>query len=167
MALYGMSQGWTSAETDLGSKTVPTFYSPACSRKEEHKVAYVFLACATIFGGIHCAGWNFDVTEKERLVWRIGCLCLVGIPPATLVLDYIGQLRFGKDPSEALWWPGTAWYDHILNAICWFLLSLAGLIMPVYIFARICLLVESLYVLRSLPESVTLEVPWADYLPQI
>ena len=51
---------------------VPTFYAPQTRPTDLVLVMTLLMGLGTIFGGIHCAGWNLAFpTDIHRLVWRL------------------------------------------------------------------------------------------------
>lgn len=63
----------------------------------------------TIFGGIHCAAWDFEFpTPVERLLWRIACLVIVILPIPSLlsfglptsVQKYIAPMKKKREKTK-------------------------------------------------------------------
>ena len=68
---------------------VPTFYVPK-HRYHEYLHVALLLTLGTIFGGIHCAGWNFTFpTNPEQQLWRVASIALaipIAAAPFSLVV---------------------------------------------------------------------------------
>src|SRR5258705_6867830 len=65
---------------------VPTFYVPI-QRYSNRWQVFLLPALGTLFGGIHCAGWNFPFpTSAEQKIWRFTSVALT-IIPATVFLN--------------------------------------------------------------------------------
>jgi len=60
--------------------SVPTFYVPR-HRYPKLFHASLLIVLGSIFGGIHCAGWNFPFpTYTEHKLWRVASLAVTTIP---------------------------------------------------------------------------------------
>src|SRR6266498_4371411 len=71
---------------------VPTFYVPK-HRYSEAFHALLLLALGTIFGAIHCAGWNLPFpTHLEQKLWRIASLAVTIIPTGVLLFASIALI---------------------------------------------------------------------------
>ena len=102
-----------------------------------------FAVCTAIFGVCHCLGWNAPFpTKVERVMWGIAIVCCMGIPLLAIGLLHlvsIGQSVVG---------------DAFLTAF-----------FGIYVIARIFLLFESLFALRSVTPDLYATVPWSQYIP--
>ena len=68
---------------------VPTFYVPEHDYPE-YSHALLLLALASVFGGIHCAGWNFIFpTYAEQMLWRVASLAVTTIPIGLIPIGFI------------------------------------------------------------------------------
>ena len=107
------------------------------------------------FGSIHFAAWNFDdafPTGVEQLLWRLSCIVLVGLPPLGI----------------SIYWVGTHWRKvHSASApvVTRILKPFGYALMPIYLLARLFLMVEVFRSLPYLPPSAYQEVAWPVDIP--
>ncbi|KAJ6449591.1 hypothetical protein C8R45DRAFT_884006 [Mycena sanguinolenta] len=150
--IWGAITGYTEDEYNpLTSISVPTFWS--IENDDEVDVgALIFLALLGMgFGAIHCAAWNVVFpTHAEMWIWRLSSLVITAMPCLASLLTLMlmgGELFF-----------------LIVTAA-----SLSTLMVgsPVYIAARVILIVLPLVGLRSLPPSAFVDVNWSMYIPHI
>ncbi|KAJ6449588.1 hypothetical protein C8R45DRAFT_145261 [Mycena sanguinolenta] len=137
----------------LSSVAVPSFWSI----ENGDTRAYVLLTLVgTVFGAVHCAVWNAVFpTPAEMWIWRTDSLVIAAIPGLFLLLGTIGWIidgYWGKDSAPVL--TGA-------------LVVIIVLSIPLYIAARIILIVLPLAELRSLPASAFVDVNWSTYIPHI
>ena len=61
---------------------VPTFYAPPIyGHVLGYRVRIMTVIVATLFGGIHCAGWNFTFPSQAELIsWPVSSLIIVIVP---------------------------------------------------------------------------------------
>ena len=130
--------------TALGDNTlrVPTFYSPYNHDDPRQVMPTAPAACvATIFGAIHCIAWSFHfATSQERSVWRISAVLVSGLPIPTVLYSF--PLRGFVAEQNKTTWQKLYVYSH--PVLIWVV------IIPLYLIARIALLVLSLMALRAL-----------------
>jgi hypothetical protein len=147
--------------TILGDNTlrVPTFYSPCNDDKHRQVIPTALAACvATIFGAIHCIAWSFPfATSQERLVWRISAVLVSGLPIPTVLYSF--PLKGFVAEQNKTTWQKLYVYSH--SILIWVF------IIPLYLIARIALLVLSLMALRALPPGAYVELNWVSFLPHI
>ncbi len=125
---------------------VPTFYVPN-HRYSKWFHALLLMALGSIFGAIHCAGWNFPFpTDTEQNLWRLASLAVTIIP--------IAALPFGVMI--------TAPYSGKEIVLTTFLTC-----MVLYVCARLVLLGLALTLLSHLPPSVYIAVNWTKFYPHI
>ena len=131
---------------DEGAISVPTFYAPPNEEHEFFQICMTTAIVATLFGGVHCAGWNFPFpSHAELIIWRVSSLIIV-IVPCTFVPLLVAEVM------------RIATFAVIVNA----LLSLLGVV--IYVLARLALFVEALTTLRHLPPGAYAAVKWTDLL---
>ncbi len=119
-----------------------------------------------IFGGLHCAGWNFTYpTTTERTTWRVMSLALVVIP-------FLGQLSiFPVVMKKNLFFLYIASGDSgefVSAGSPLFLLvfaCLGSLYIIGYVVARLCLIALALAALREQPASAYVAVKWTKLIP--
>ncbi|KAI0470492.1 hypothetical protein GGR56DRAFT_678688 [Xylariaceae sp. FL0804] len=111
---------------------------------------------STFFGAVHCAAWNYDfVTPAERVLWRVSCVVLVAGPLLAWLLSGFVHRLYGVDV-----WRHPAWYCRLLRV-------LSSAIFASYLLARLYLIFEVFFALRSLPASCYETVQWSQYIPHI
>ena len=129
---------------DENAIRVPTFYAPT----EGYgfiRVRIIAMIVAMLFGGIHCAGWNFPFpSHAELIIWRVSSLITV-IVPYTFAPSLVAAL---------------AGIDTLDTPVFWVLMPGIGL----YVLARLTLLVEALTALRHLPPGAYAVVEWTALL---
>ena len=145
----------------LGNKSlrVPTFYSSYNDDDpNDDKPTAPAVCVATVFGAIHCIAWSFHfATLQERWLWRISAILVSGLPIFFLLFAFHFQ---GFDVEEN----NTIWNE--LGETCFGLL-LVVLIIPLYLVARIVLLVLPFMALRALPPDAYVQLDWVSILPHI
>ncbi|KAF7369990.1 hypothetical protein MSAN_00628900 [Mycena sanguinolenta] len=118
----------------------------------EHEArTLIFLGLVgTVFGGIHCAAWNTVFpTPTEMWIWRTSAVVITVYPGFTSLMPLMAA---------------TPRLDSVLGMIV-FTIVLLGI--PIYIAARIILIVLPLAELRFLPASAFVDVNWSTYIPHI
>ena len=140
-----------------------------------------------LFGLIHCLGWSLVFPSgAERLVWRVSAVIIAALPLLILfsysfgLFFFIVYFEWLADDSDLEDWRSPKrrrrqqlrdlFSDWIImptarfrRAIWWIFVIL----IPIYLLARMALLVEAFLSLRSLPSGAYLVVNWTDYLPHI
>lgn len=68
---------------------MPAFYAPETKEGQYFRMV-VFALFGIVFGGIHCAGWNFKFpTLIEQHLWRSTSLMITVIPLVVALVDFI------------------------------------------------------------------------------
>ena len=167
-------------------RKIPTFFPPEDRPKGDQAYGY-HLGIAIIgmlFGLIHCLGWSLVFPSgTERLVWRISAVIISGLPvlivfsySIILFLRFVFYLFFPRallyDPEGSslrrklmhlyVNWVGIP-INGFRTAIWWIFVIL----IPIYLLARMALLVEAFLSLRALPSGAYSVVNWTEYLPHI
>ncbi|KAF7356036.1 hypothetical protein MVEN_00933300 [Mycena venus] len=162
----------------LSSTSVPSFWSLAMDSKLLYGIGIITALAGSVFGAIprgsnspvisfslilgppcaiHCAAWNIDFpTAAEMWIWRSGSLVVATIPVVTFLvlhLSFIINEHAFENPmlGDAI---------TIIAIVFW------GSF-PIYIAARLILIVLPLAALRSLPPSAFMDVNWSTYIPHI
>jgi len=116
------------------------------------------LGAATIFGGIHCIAWDFDfATDWERILWR-SCALITTILGTITILSPLVLFRLGRFTNHIA---GSSAVEAFNRPLVMFLM------LGIYPLARIALMFESFYSLRSLPSRVYVTATWVNYIPHI
>ena len=140
---------------------VPTFYTPK-TKKENSPLLhlFVFASCGVIFGGIQCVGWNLTFpSEVEQIFWRIAVVSmtvasLAGIP------TFVVRLIMKRDHRKTVSASRVPWLKRVALGVGLYLLALG-------VVARLCLIVQTLVLLRQQPESTlrAATVDWITFVP--
>ena len=135
---------------------VPTFHVPHHEYHNSH--ALLLIALGSMFGAIHCAGWNLIFpTYAEQKLWRVASLAVTIAPIAAFPFAYIAPIigpilkcLFAIEPN-----------DGIIAAI------IAILFILMCASARLILLGLALALLRHQPPSAFIAVDWTKFYPHI
>ncbi|KAF8325750.1 uncharacterized protein EI90DRAFT_3071613 [Cantharellus anzutake] len=112
------------------------------SEPELRESLFIFAAAGMIFGGIHCLAWSFPFpTHKEMILWRVAAIYITVAP----IVIMLGNLVAG----------------HVLATSG----VVIVLILPVYVAARVILLVLTFSSLRSPPPDLYQTPSWSSFLP--
>ena len=131
---------------DKNAFRVPTFYAPS-NEGSEGLWFFVTIIIALLFGGIHCAGWNFPFpSHAELIIWRVSSLIIL-IAPCTPVLAMVEIV------VDAPYTPMTPVTSFVI-----------GFGMVIYVLARLTLFVEAFIALRHLPPRAYGVVEWTALL---
>jgi hypothetical protein len=132
---------------DTGAIRVPTFYAPPKEDDRSPEAGMTTMIVATLFGGIHCAGWNFSFpSHAELIIWRVSSLIIVIAPYSIVFIVAVGEI--GGDGSIAFA----------------FAILLVSVGVVSYVFARLALFVEAFTALRHLPPGAYAVVEWTTLL---
>jgi hypothetical protein len=133
---------------------VPTFYVPKHRYPARYHI-FLLMALGTIFGGIHCSGWNFSFpTYAEQKLWRVASLAVtvipILIPSFVLITLFIAEYFFPtlEPPFETALGISTL-------VVC----ALA------YVSARLILLGLAFALLRHLPPTAFIAINWTKFYP--
>ncbi|KDR70368.1 hypothetical protein GALMADRAFT_103163 [Galerina marginata CBS 339.88] len=142
-----------------GAMGVPMFYTSAQS-SNDYPVGDNLTAIGSLpfvgilFGAIHCAGWDFSFPSLiEANIWRISSTIITSIPLIFLVFEIS---LMNNSP-----------FQKIPDLISSFFVNVIVGAMPLYIMARLALLVVAFTTLRDLPPEALAEVEWTSFLPHI
>ncbi len=134
----------------LGASHVPTYYTPGSSNIKTQ--TFVFMVCGSLFGALHCVGWNFTFpTYAEQMLWRVTSLA-VAVIPIVFVGFAIPTLIFRNSTTGVI-----LWLSRFLLAMQFFL----------YMLARLSLLVQALALLRKQPTGAFLDIDWLKVIPHL
>jgi len=134
-------------------KRVPTFYAGDLTTRQRNLSASGAGVIAMIFGGIHCIAWSFSFpTLAEKILWRVSSIAIIGVPFYFLVLFGL----FGI----------FEYFDiDITDVMAAILVVTMLLALPLYVAARLVLLVQAFTTLRSLPSEAFQTVHWTTFIP--
>ena len=176
------------ASFPVDARRVPTFYVP---KHRYSKVMHILLlmALGTIFGVIHCAGWELLFpTDVEQILWRFASLLVTIIPIAIVPFLLIGVTFFRvclivrrlgltdlifrftnlihrlTDLTDLI--DVLKFTFHSSEAIT-AIVPLSMYFMYVYASARLVLLGLALALLRHQPPGAFIAVNWTKFYPHI
>ena len=136
-----------------GALRVPTFYAPNTDKLMVRRLASIV---AILFGGIHCAGWNFPFpSHAELIIWRVSSLIILIVPCIGVLADVI-------DDTDVI-----ICHTFVNDTIGTVLLFGFLLSTPIYGLARLTLFVEAFIALRHLPPGAYAVVQWTALLLHI
>ncbi|KAJ7450795.1 hypothetical protein FB451DRAFT_1285150 [Mycena latifolia] len=134
------------------STSVPSFWSTPTPDDSDDALAAFFLEClvASAFGAIHCTAWRVDFPSADEMwMWRACSLFVTAIPVIIASIVALMLVHKKTTPYEAIFL-GTL---------------IVGL--PMYIVARLFLIVLPFTTSRALPPGAFTEVNWSVYMPHL
>jgi hypothetical protein len=109
------------------------------------------------YGGLHLSAWDdYFPTQEERWLW-IACSLATGATGVFLALFFLATQRIKA--FEHL--------EHFIRnnkAVKW---TLASVVTPLFILARVFIVVEAFISLRRAPEAIYKTPEWSNYLPHL
>jgi hypothetical protein len=140
----------------LSSTSVSSFWSLSIDELDAIQGGVLPLAIealvGTVFGAIHCAAWNADFpTAVEKWMWRSCSSLIVAIPVVILLATALDTFAY-VDESQ-------------LGSLMLRIGFVAPI--PIYIIARLVLIILPLIALRSLPSGAFMDVNWSVYIPHL
>ena len=139
-----------STHVERGAIRVPTFYALYSYTPDggQVKVRRLTSIVAILFGGIHCAGWNFPFpSHAELIIWRVSSLIILIVPCIGVLADVI--------------------YAAVNEPIAVVLSYVFYFGTPIYGLARLTLFVEAFIALSHLPPGAYAVVEWTALLLHI
>ncbi|KAJ6481050.1 hypothetical protein C8R45DRAFT_831801 [Mycena sanguinolenta] len=113
----------------------------------------VTLLAGIVFGAIHVAAWNTEFpTTAEKWIWRPSSLLITAIPAVILIPIAVRSLLAGSTRR--------IYKSHSSIAA---IVAFGGF--PIYVGARLLLVVIPFVALRDLPPSAFMAVNWSRYIP--
>ena len=145
-----------STSFDADATRVPTFYVPKHDYPK-YLHALLLLALASVFGGIHCAGWDLPFpTYTEQKLWRAASLVVTTIPVGLWPMAVIGGIIFLIAESLSILESDAEGTTVLIY------LSMVSLI---YASARLILLGQAIALLWHQPSSAFIAVDWTKFYP--
>ncbi|KAF4616639.1 hypothetical protein D9613_008300 [Agrocybe pediades] len=149
---------------DSAVTSVPSFYAvPTNSYTAIWQTGLTSFSAAALFGSIHCIGWSSKImftSHATLLAWRIASAVITASPVVwclMVIFGYVSQIF--KDRSMLL---ERMFYYFAMSCG---IVSIATI--PVYITARLALLVLALVELQHVPPGALANIQWANVLPFI
>ena len=138
---------------------VPMFYAYCRPDSNGRMLIALTSIVAVLFGGIHCAGWNFPFpSHAELIIWRVSSLIILVVPFTIALLGVevdtiVTDLDEGDESFNLL--------KEIIGLITLLVILFGGVI---YVLARLTLFVEAFIALRHLPTGAYAVVEWTALL---
>ena len=131
-------------KVEKGDMKVPTFYAIDNYGGAALLSGFFFLpVVGVIFGGIHCAGWNFNFpSNNEATLWRVSSALITSIPFLLFFIVYVIWHILDKLNTDTLENP--------------YVLFVFVILLQAYVVSRLLLLVEALISLRHLTPGIVL-----------
>ncbi|KAF5318142.1 hypothetical protein D9619_012228 [Psilocybe cf. subviscida] len=146
-----------------------------CDPQETFAATAVASAIGIFFGAVHCIAWNFHfISHPEHTLCRICSTIMTTIPTLLLIKSVMGYFyikRFFGDDNTNTHNRRTAisrigcTSPEVVGQISRFSIWATILVVPVYIAARVGLLVQALFTLRDLQPAERAQVQWANFVP--
>jgi hypothetical protein len=109
------------------------------------------------YGGLHLSAWNdYFPTQAERWLW-IACSLATGATGVLLALFFLATQKIKAFEN----------LEHFIkntNVVRW---TLASVVTPLFILARVFIVVEAFISLRKAPDAIYKTPEWANYLPHL
>ena len=155
-----------------------------------NRLLYIFCLLASLYGGIHLVLWNYNFpTPAECLLWKISAATLLSTPALLVIIALLITPCLPHNDDNSSGRPTlTDWLLKTFPRFCsavrymWkvlhgkvflygliLILTLAfGLALPLYMFGRIFIVVESFISLRHVPIGVYEGgFGWSQYVPHL
>lgn len=109
------------------------------------------------YGGLHLAAWNdYFPTTVERILW-ISCSCATGLTGLVLALFFLATNQLPQlEAAES----------HVRNSRV-FRFFWKWVLIPLFMTARIFIVVEAFVCLRRQPEAIYKTPEWSNYFPHL
>ncbi|PPQ90883.1 hypothetical protein CVT25_007353 [Psilocybe cyanescens] len=157
-----------------GLKRIHIFYAFASVNKHAtEKATNIFrsaaIACiGAVFGAIHCAGWNFVFPSRtQMLIWRISSAFIFAYPSIiglTMLITIMWAKAYFRSLDGSVH-SGKAERKKLMVIV--YVLHNLFKCLPIYLLARMVLLIEAFIALRDLPMEAFVQVEWMRFLPHI
>ncbi|KAF8539509.1 hypothetical protein BDD12DRAFT_882216 [Trichophaea hybrida] len=133
----------------------------------------VFIVFAA-YAGVHMSAWNYKFpTTVDGLIWKVSCICIMAgsvaaIPWLGMVEIYVGKAEYSLRQVMPLYWQrledsfGRGSVSYTLGC-GWNIFSV--IMIPLFLCARMAIVVESFISVWKVPEGVYATVVWTQYIP--
>ncbi|KAF1955233.1 hypothetical protein CC80DRAFT_90362 [Byssothecium circinans] len=142
------------------SKSIPNFlgfsYLGSVNvHRDSLKAVLAFAGSA--YGGLHLSAWNdFFPTQIERWLW-IACALATGASGVLLALFFLATQKIRAFENLEHWIRNT-------RSVRWMMISV---VTPIFLVARVYIVLEAFISLRSQPKSVYMTPEWSEYFPHL
>ncbi|KAF4616601.1 hypothetical protein D9613_008288 [Agrocybe pediades] len=148
---------------DSAVTSVPSFYAVSVdSNAAVLQMLLTSFSAAALFGSIHCIGWSSKIvftSHAASLAWRIASAAITASPVVWWLGAIFGYAYSTTQDGSVL---GRMFDD--LSSLCSYA---SAATIPVYIIARLTLLVLAFLELRHVPPGALANIHWANVLPFI
>ncbi|KAF7370052.1 hypothetical protein MSAN_00635200 [Mycena sanguinolenta] len=145
----------------LSSTSMPSFWSLPLSESHQIGVFGITTFVGTVFGAIHCTAWNtIFPSAVEMWIWRSSSSAIAAIPGLISLGPLLAMVYNMSDPNS--------FYATKLGSVVATtskIMTRVGI--PIYVAARLILIILPLADLRSLPASALVDVNWSMCIPHI
>ncbi|KAF1926189.1 uncharacterized protein M421DRAFT_68169 [Didymella exigua CBS 183.55] len=109
------------------------------------------------YGGLHLSAWNdYFPTQAERIMW-IASACATGLTGLVLALFFLATNKLQQ--LEAA--------ENRMRNNKRFKAFLKGVLVPLFVAARVFIVVEAFICLRRQPEAIYKTPEWSNYIPHL
>ncbi|KAI4094783.1 MAG: hypothetical protein LQ344_002029 [Seirophora lacunosa] len=125
------------------------------------------LTICMFYGAAHATAWTFIFpTDVERLLWRISCLdTIAGV---VSLLACFSIIVFHHEHGRKLMWKSFFSRERGIMPLLYRLVVLLGVLnFPLWVLARLYIIVETFISLRHVQLGVYETVEWTDYIPHL
>jgi hypothetical protein len=161
----------------LSLEHLTSFWEPS-----SWKFSLALVVLTAINGSVHLAAWQFEfATSTEKLLWQSSCIYIAAYALSVLALAFLLDLglSFCERITPTYHGRDQACTCRTCKLLLCLVIPLLGLIsvlylllnilvsigLPIYVFARVFLVIESFISLRHVPIGVYAAVPWSNYIP--
>jgi hypothetical protein len=138
-------------------RQVPIFYAGKPNTIQKSLASVIVLAVAVVFGAIHCVAWSLLFpSHREQQLWRASSIAILGYPGILALGLMLEILSLMYHINKTV---------YMVSRIPLTALFILGI--PVYVGARVVLLVLAFITLRSLPQPAYETVHWTSFIPHI
>ncbi|PPQ85231.1 LOW QUALITY PROTEIN: hypothetical protein CVT25_010004 [Psilocybe cyanescens] len=139
---------------------LPPYYARMTNMKDERLINLFIAVIAMVFGGIHCGGWFFHFPSTAELwIWRSCSLLIAGIPICYIAVEALWKTK--EYTGYGLRYNIT---QHLYNSLNFFF---SYVCVPLYILARVVLVVEVFIAMRDMSPDVYVDINWITFLPHV
>ncbi|KAF9542829.1 hypothetical protein CPC08DRAFT_716872 [Agrocybe pediades] len=148
---------------DSAVTSVPSFYAvPDDSATAYMQMFLTSFSAAVLFGSIHCIGWSSKIvfaSHGASLAWRIASATITASPVAWCLAAIFRYVHDTSKSGFALKIMFSCLYSLCIYA--------SAATMPLYIVARLTVLVLAFVELQHVPPGALANIHWANVLPFI
>ena len=163
--LDGLAATAFTAESEFnpeGRMCIASFYALDVDAKEADQILFSVLAISIAFGTIHCVGWALTFPSlAEAWIWRISSIG-ISITPLPILLWNLLCLWQEQVALER-----SKWTKEFIEGLEVLFRSFFFCMLPIYVVARILLLLEAFISLRTVSPGALEVVEWTIHLPHI